>query len=106
MAAPTPVSAYLHAASMVKAGIILVAFLAPGFSTVPGWSPVLLTLGTLTMLVGGWRALRQIEKAETVHGGRIAASARVAAGWSRTCRSTETWRTPRRGPPWPTCPIG
>ena len=40
------------------------------------------------------RALRQIEKVETVHGGRIAASARVAAGWSRTCRSTGL-------PPWP-----
>ncbi|MEI4872838.1 proton-conducting transporter membrane subunit, partial [Klebsiella pneumoniae] len=58
MAAPTPVSAYLHAASMVKAGVFLVALLAPGFSTVPGWHLVLLTLGTLTMLSGGWRALR------------------------------------------------
>jgi multicomponent Na+:H+ antiporter subunit A len=61
MAAPTPVSAYLHAASMVKAGLFLVAVLAPGFSTVPGWHLVLLTLGTLTMLAGGWRALRQID---------------------------------------------
>ncbi|MDT9593342.1 Na+/H+ antiporter subunit A [Nocardioides zeae] len=59
MAAPTPVSAYLHAASMVKAGIYLVALLAPAFSTVPGWHLSLLTLGTATMLIGGWRALRQ-----------------------------------------------
>lgn len=61
MAAPTPVSAYLHAASMVKAGVFLVALLAPGFATVPGWHLVLLTLGGVTMLVGGWRALRQID---------------------------------------------
>lgn len=61
MAAPTPVSAYLHAASMVKAGIFLVALLAPGFADTPGWQPVLLGLGSLTMLVGGWRALRQID---------------------------------------------
>jgi multicomponent Na+:H+ antiporter subunit A len=59
MAAPTPVSAYLHAASMVKAGIYLVALLAPAFAGVPGWHLSLLTLGTVTMLIGGWRALRQ-----------------------------------------------
>ncbi|SDR77897.1 multisubunit sodium/proton antiporter, MrpA subunit /multisubunit sodium/proton antiporter, MrpB subunit [Nocardioides scoriae] len=61
MAAPTPVSAYLHAASMVKAGLYLVALLAPAFSDVPGWHLVLLGLGTTTMVVGGWRALRQID---------------------------------------------
>jgi multicomponent Na+:H+ antiporter subunit A len=61
MAAPTPVSAYLHAASMVKAGVFLVALLAPGFSDVPGWHAGLLTLGVVTMLVGGWRALRQVD---------------------------------------------
>lgn len=61
MAAPTPVSAYLHAASMVKAGIYLVALLAPAFASVPGWHLSLLTLGTVTMLLAGWRALRQID---------------------------------------------
>lgn len=59
MAAPTPVSAYLHAAAMVKAGVYLVARLAPAFADVPGWRPVLLTLGTATMLLSGWRALRE-----------------------------------------------
>ncbi len=59
MAAPTPVSAYLHAAAMVKAGIYLVALLAPAFALVPGWHGVLLTAGLATMLLGGWRALRQ-----------------------------------------------
>jgi multicomponent Na+:H+ antiporter subunit A len=61
MAAPTPVSAYLHAAAMVKAGVYLVALLAPLFSDVPGWRATVLTLGVLTMLLGGWRALRQLD---------------------------------------------
>ncbi|GAB3121363.1 Na+/H+ antiporter subunit A [Glaciibacter psychrotolerans] len=61
MAAPTPVSAYLHAAAMVKAGIYLVARFAPGFADTPGWLPVLVTLGVWTMLVGAWRSLRQYD---------------------------------------------
>ena len=61
MAAPTPVSAYLHAAAMVKAGIYLVARLAPAFALVGLWRPVVLTVGLATMLVGGWRALRQTD---------------------------------------------
>ncbi|WP_084361386.1 Na+/H+ antiporter subunit A [Herbiconiux solani] len=59
MAAPTPVSAYLHAAAMVKAGIYLIARLAPGFADTPGWTPVLVSLGVWTMLLGAWRSLRQ-----------------------------------------------
>ena len=59
MAAPTPVSAYLHAASMVKAGVYLVARLAPGFADRPVfWVPTVV-LGLGTMAVGGWRALAQ-----------------------------------------------
>ena len=61
MAAPTPVSAYLHAAAMVKAGIFLVALLAPTFADVPGWRPSLLVLGITTMILGGLRALRQYD---------------------------------------------
>lgn len=61
MAAPTPVSAYLHAAAMVKAGIYLVARLAPGYADVPGWRVLLVSLGVATMLVGGWRALKQMD---------------------------------------------
>ncbi|MFB4421326.1 Na+/H+ antiporter subunit A [Streptomyces sp. QL37] len=58
MAAPTPVSAYLHAAAMVKAGVYLVARLAPALADVPVWRPIVLVLGGATMLLGGWRALR------------------------------------------------
>ncbi|XAS67203.1 Na+/H+ antiporter subunit A [Micrococcaceae bacterium Sec5.7] len=61
MAAPTPVSAYLHAAAMVKAGIYIVARLAPGFTETAYWLPMVLGLGLATMLVGGYRALRQTD---------------------------------------------
>ena len=61
MAAPTPVSAYLHAAAMVKAGIYLVLRLAPEFHDVPGWMPILLICGIATVVAGGWMALRQFD---------------------------------------------
>ncbi|WP_281536103.1 proton-conducting transporter membrane subunit [Cryobacterium breve] len=44
---------------MVKAGIYLVARLAPGYADTEGWMPVLMTIGIWTMLVGAWRSLRQ-----------------------------------------------
>ena len=61
MAAPTPVSAYLHAAAMVKAGVYLIARLAPGFAHSPGWHPTVITLGLATMLLAGWRAVREYD---------------------------------------------
>lgn len=61
MAAPTPVSAYLHAAAMVKAGVYLIARMTPGFADSPCWRPVLITLGALTMLLAGWRAVREYD---------------------------------------------
>lgn len=61
MAAPTPVSAYLHAAAMVKAGVYIVARLAPGFSDIPGWTLLTVGFGLYTLLLGGWRALRQTD---------------------------------------------
>lgn len=61
MAAPTPVSAYLHAAAMVKAGVYLIARLTPGFADSPGWRPTTVLLGLLTMLLAGWRAIREYD---------------------------------------------
>ena len=61
MAAPTPVSAYLHAAAMVKAGVYLVARLTPGFADAPPWRPIIVGLGLLTMLLAGWRAVREYD---------------------------------------------
>ncbi|WPF65881.1 MULTISPECIES: Na+/H+ antiporter subunit A [unclassified Corynebacterium] len=59
MAAPTPVSAYLHSAAMVKAGIYLVARLAPDMHVVQTWHLVIIPVGIFTMLMSGWMALRQ-----------------------------------------------
>ncbi|OEV08832.1 Na+/H+ antiporter subunit A, partial [Streptomyces nanshensis] len=59
MAAPTPVSAYLHAAAMVKAGVYLVARLAPAYAGAPPWQATVLALGGATMVAAGWRALRE-----------------------------------------------
>ncbi|SFB10642.1 multicomponent Na+:H+ antiporter subunit A [Cellulomonas marina] len=59
MAAPTPVSAYLHAAAMVKAGVYLVARFAPAFAADPVWRWSVAVLGSATLLVGGYRAMRQ-----------------------------------------------
>ena len=61
MAAPTPVSAYLHAAAMVKAGVYLLARMTPGFADYPPWRPIVITLGILTMLMAGWRAVREYD---------------------------------------------
>ena len=59
MAAPTPVSAYLHAAAMVKGGVYLVARFAPAYAELPVWRWTIVVLGCGTLLLGGYRALRQ-----------------------------------------------
>ena len=57
MAAPTPVSAYLHSATMVKAGIYLLARLWPVLSGSPEWLVLVAGFGLATMLLGAWAAL-------------------------------------------------
>ncbi|WP_299037499.1 hydrogen gas-evolving membrane-bound hydrogenase subunit E [uncultured Pseudokineococcus sp.] len=58
MVAMTPVSAYLHAATMVKAGIYLLVRTSSVFAGEPAWTAVLVTLGLTTALGGALLALR------------------------------------------------
>ncbi len=57
MAGPTPVSALLHSATMVKAGVFLLARLLPVLSASPLWSPLVIPLGAVTMIGGALLAL-------------------------------------------------
>jgi multicomponent Na+:H+ antiporter subunit A len=61
MAAPTPVSAYLHSATMVKAGIYLLARLHPVLGGTDAWLAIVTTVGAATMLTGGIIALYQTD---------------------------------------------
>lgn len=59
MNAPTPASAYLHSATMVKAGIYLLLRLSPALGDTGLWQNALMMIGLLTMLGGAAFALRQ-----------------------------------------------
>ncbi|MBW4438135.1 MAG: DUF4040 domain-containing protein [Pleurocapsa minor GSE-CHR-MK-17-07R] len=59
MSAPTPASAFLHSATMVKAGIYLLARFSPVLGDTPLWTTALPLFGLATLLVGGVFALRQ-----------------------------------------------
>jgi len=61
MEAPTPVSAYLHSATMVKAGIYLVARLSPVFAGEALWLWLVAGLGITTLIYGSFRAMKQID---------------------------------------------
>jgi multicomponent Na+:H+ antiporter subunit A len=61
MAAPTPVSAYLHSATMVKAGVIVVAVLQPALGATGPWTPLGLAFGLTSMVWGAVGALRQVD---------------------------------------------
>ncbi len=57
MAAPTPVSAYLHSATMVKAGIFLMARMWPVLSGTPEWFVIVTSAGLITMVLGAFIAI-------------------------------------------------
>jgi|688.fasta_scaffold47377_2 multicomponent Na+:H+ antiporter subunit A len=61
MAAPTPVSAYLHSATMVKAGVILLAKLSPALSHTVQWGWIVAPVGALTMITGAAMAVFQTD---------------------------------------------
>lgn len=61
MEAPTPVSAYLHSATMVKAGIYLLARLSPILGYTEAWNYLVTLAGAVTMLIGAALALAQTD---------------------------------------------
>jgi len=61
MQAPSPVSAFLHSATMVKAGIYLLARLSPLLAGTPEWKYILTITGAVTMILGGYFAYSQTD---------------------------------------------
>ena len=61
MEAPTPISAYLHSATMVKAGIYLVARFTPIFGGSSEWFWIVSSIGLITLLYGSLNAVKQTD---------------------------------------------
>jgi multicomponent K+:H+ antiporter subunit A len=59
MAAPTPVSAYLHSAAMVKLGVFLLARLWPAMAGTDAWIWIVGTAGLITLVLGAYTAIFQ-----------------------------------------------
>ncbi|QDU35979.1 Na(+)/H(+) antiporter subunit A [Maioricimonas rarisocia] len=61
MAAPTPISAYLHSATMVKAGVYLLARLHPALGGTPEWFWLIVPVGAVTTMLGAVLAVRAVD---------------------------------------------
>lgn len=61
MQAPTPVSSYLHSATMVKAGVFLLARLSPVLGGTAEWMTIIPVIGVITMLVGSYLSITQTD---------------------------------------------
>lgn len=61
MQAPTPVSAYLHSATMVKAGVFLLALLNPVLGGTIEWTYIITLVGVITMFMGAYFSITQTD---------------------------------------------
>jgi multicomponent Na+:H+ antiporter subunit A len=61
MQAPTPVSSYLHSATMVKAGVFLLARLNPILGGTAEWTHIIPFVGAITMIVGSYLSITQTD---------------------------------------------
>ena len=72
MAAPTPVSAYLHSATMVKAGIFLMGLMLPILGGTQAWTLTLTIAGGITLMIGGLFGMRQNDLKKILAGTTLA----------------------------------
>ncbi|HRK89863.1 MAG TPA: NADH-quinone oxidoreductase subunit L [Anaerolineales bacterium] len=66
MEAPTPISALIHAATMVNAGIYLLARFFPAFESVPGWMEMVMLVGIVSALITAFMALTATDLKRTL----------------------------------------